>query len=270
MRDVVDSYNLAQMDAKQRKLVPFIVLLVKACDSWKEKVGNTNQNNGSLPKNYEEQTTFRNLLQKDAAGLEEPENYPEAFSNAAYAFKPANEIPDNVQILLDMCDEEHCKDSFWVYIKALKAFITTLGRTPVSGLIPDFHSDTESYVKIKNLYNDQAQKDYLELLKIAQEISGTETLDQEELKLFCRNWLFAEAIQMRPIQTSVNTEWLYEEDPAGFGWYFVFRAADKFFESKGRHAAPDDQSELSQLVKAQVKEAGLEDYEVDEKFIAEM
>lgn len=175
-----------------------------------------------------------------------------------------------MEILFDLCDEPPTKDHFWVYVRALKRFIAEKSRTPVSGHIPDFHSDTESYVKIKNLYNEQAHKDYLEVLRIAQELAGQEQVDLEEVKMFCRNWYFAEAIRMRPVQVAVNSEWLYEEDPAGFGWYFVFRAADKFYQKLGRHAGPADKDELAELVQEAVKESGLEDYTVEDKFIAEM
>lgn len=203
--------------------------------------------------------------------MEEPENYPEAFSNAAYAFKPPNEIPDNVQALLDICDSPPTKDQLWVYVKALKNFISQKGKTPTSGVIPDFHSDTDSYVKIKNLYNEQASKDYDEMMKLVKELTPEgETIDEEDLKLFCKNWQHAEAIQIRPIQDQINTEWLYEEDPAGFGWYFVFKAADKFFQKHARHPGPEDKEALSQLVYQVVTESGVEDYTVEDKFVSEM
>lgn len=270
MREVIDSYQINKEDQAARKLVPFIAILVKNCDAWKEKVNPSYKNNGNLPKSFEEQQAFRKIIQQEGADLEKPENYPEALSNAAYAFKTPNEIPDNVQALLDMCDDFGTQDSFWLFVKALKQFISEKGSTPVSGVIPDFHSDTDSYVKIKNLYNEQAQKDYQEILRIAEQLAGDGTVDKEELKVFCRNWQFAEAITMRPLQKVVNSEWLYEEDPAGFGWYFVFRAADKFFKAHGKYANPDDKEELKKMVAEEVLEAGVEDYTVEDKFVEEM
>ena len=38
LREVIGGYNIEKTDQKARKLVPFIVILVKAVDAWKEKV----------------------------------------------------------------------------------------------------------------------------------------------------------------------------------------------------------------------------------------
>ena len=51
---------------------------------------------GKLPQGFAEQQEFRKLIEKQMEDLEEPDNYPEALSNAAYAFKPPNQIPDEV------------------------------------------------------------------------------------------------------------------------------------------------------------------------------
>lgn len=204
-------------------------------------------------------------------GLEEPENYPEALSNAAYAFKDANEIPDEVQTVLDLCDNPPSADIFWTYIQALKQFISVKSRTPVSGLIPDFHSDTVSYVKIKQLYNQSAERDFKALLEIASKLTDKK-IDEEDFKNFCRNWQFSECIQMRPIQDEIVTDWQYEEDPEGFGWYFVFKAADTFHLREGRWPRPSDKDALQQIADNEVKIAGMDpaEYKVASKFVEEM
>lgn len=204
-------------------------------------------------------------------GLEEPENYPEALSNASYAFKPPNEIPDDVQQVLEMSENPPTKDQFWVYVAALKQFITEKGRTPVSGVIPDFHSDTKSYVKIKDLYNKSANRDFEDMLTITSKISGSQ-LNEEEVKTFCKNWQFLTAIQMRPIEDQINSDWLYDENPEGVGWYFVFRAADVFFSKEGRYPSPADKEQLLALAEQEVKKSGInhEEYKVASKFVEEM
>lgn len=58
------------------------------------------------------------------------------------------EVPSDISSLFDdykASADSKCPDSFWVLVRALKAFVHTQGRgyLPLSGGIPDMHSDTK-------------------------------------------------------------------------------------------------------------------------------
>ena len=65
---------------------------------------------------------------------------------------------------------------------------------------------------------------------------------------------------------------LYDENPEGFGWYFVFRAADAFFKKEGRHPSPTDKEQLLALAGEEVKKSGInpEEFQVASRFAEEM
>ena len=226
---------------------------------------------GKLPQGFAEQQEFRKLIEKQMEDLEEPDNYPEALSNAAYAFKPPNQISDEVQKVLDICDKPPSNDIFWTYIQALKMFISEKGRTAVSGLIPDFHSDTKSYVKIKQLYNQSAENDFKSIYSIASKFTDTK-LNEDEVRSFSRNWQFSECIEIRAIEDSVLCDWMYDEHAKGFGWYFVFRAADSFLAREGRHPTPADKDVLMCMAVNEVKKSGVsvDEFKVADMFVEEM
>jgi amyloid beta precursor protein binding protein 1 len=53
--------------------------------------------------------------------------------------------------------ESKCTDTFWVLVQALRLFVEGEGRgsLPLSGSIPDMHSDTKSYVELQTIYKTQ-------------------------------------------------------------------------------------------------------------------
>lgn len=141
-----------------------------------------------------------------------------------------------------------------VYGSFTKRPADTLFRSPLitdRGSIPDFHSDTESYVRIKNLYNKQSYDDYKEMLELLKtNLPSLSSSDEEEFKIFCKNWFTLEAIKFRSLFEefeTLNTEFIYEGEALN-GWYFVIRALDKFVEENKRVQTPADTATIRKMV----------------------
>ena len=103
---------------------------------------------------------FRQSIIDAVKKLDQEENYTEAVNYVSNVFRPACFVPEEVQVIIDASYSNPNKDSFELFASAIGDFIREHKRTPVSyvkvynrGNIPDFHSDTKSYVKIKNVYN---------------------------------------------------------------------------------------------------------------------
>lgn len=196
----------------------------------------------------------------------------------ASVFSKPNSLPDNLPPLLLKAANPPNHDVFWLYLQALKKFIDTHHRTPVSGNIPDFHADTKSYLGLKNAYNDMAAEDH-KLLKtyLKSIVPKGFVMDEEDFHTFCKNWFTLEAYHYRSLADeykSPSTDWVDECEP-GFGWYFIIRAQDVFCEEHNRPPGPNDASEVlsraRQMAALALGDLAQENgFVVEEKFADEM
>lgn len=132
-------------------------------------------------------------------------------------------------------------------------------------------------MKIKNSYNAQAAKDFEILLKLIKEehqALDLKEVDEDEAKLFLKNWFTLEAISYRTLKQEheqLNTEFVYEGESA-FGWYFAIRAADEFIHKHQRHPAPADKNELSGLAENLLNKYFIdqESFSIEDRFFEEM
>jgi len=258
LKKIIESYDVEKLSDKERKLVPFIVILSKELDKWKAEVDLVfTKNNGSHPKNFQEQQAFRKRIQDLGNKLPDQENYTEAFNNVGSVFNPPNYLPDPVPELLQEAETTQSTEIFWSYLKSLSRFIKEKGRSPCSGNIPDFHSDTKSYVAIKNAYNAMAAEDAQIMLQYLKETVGKDVqIDEHDFFTFCKNWHTLACHHYRTLEeefASVSTDWINEGE-SGFGWYFVIRAADTFQQTHGKPPGPADVQELTALVTALTKD----------------
>lgn len=107
------------------------------------------------------------------------------------------------------------------------------------GLIPDFHADTKSFLKIKSSFKQQADLDrevfvrefaekIIAELEAESESPFEKKPSEEQTEIFLKNWMSLTAIQYRTLEeefAAPKTEWVYEGEDAN-KWYPCIRAAD--------------------------------------------
>jgi hypothetical protein len=75
-----------------------------------------------------------------------------SFDTCMYAPK---QVPSEIHALFKdekASADSTCDEVFWILVRALKAFVDKYGFLPLSGSLPDMHSDTKSYVELQTLY----------------------------------------------------------------------------------------------------------------------
>ncbi|KAI8115121.1 Nedd8-activating enzyme E1 regulatory subunit [Lucilia cuprina] len=167
--------------------VPWLLVLNKYYKQWQL------ENNGKNPSNYKEKSQIREMIRKDMSNDEE--NYEEAIKAVNTAFTGGS-IPSNLKSIFE---DEACRNlnkqskPFWIMAKALKEFIEkdNNGILPLSGVLPDMTSDTESYINLQNIYRQQAMQDadnvYRKCQAILKELGlPLDCITEKTVRLFCK------------------------------------------------------------------------------------
>ncbi|KAI0368507.1 hypothetical protein BV20DRAFT_969136 [Pilatotrama ljubarskyi] len=181
------SLDLQNMDPTTHGHIPFVVILVRLVDEWRKS------HDGNLPKTAAEKKEFKsNILALKIKPDEE--NFDEAEAQAWRVWsEPA--IPGDVQALFSLPplpSTPHRHATFHALLDTLAEFTkdpSGPGTLPLSSTLPDMKSDTESYVRLQNLYRQWAEveknkfkelfaKKYPELAK---------TANPEEVDTFVKN-----------------------------------------------------------------------------------
>jgi len=114
-----------------------------------------------------------------------------------------------------------------------------------SGIIPDIHCDTNSFIKLKNIFEKKAEEDRSRLSEFL-EIE----VDSSTLKSFTQNWFNVTFIDYRTLTeefSQIDSSFVWEEEDA-HKWYFCIRAADLFISRNKRSPSPADYEEMSLIV----------------------
>ncbi|XP_071547570.1 NEDD8-activating enzyme E1 regulatory subunit [Panulirus ornatus] len=241
LQKYMDSLDFDAMDYKEHSHVPYVVILYKYLQQW-------NQQHGRPPKNYKERKEFIELVR---AGMrvknngEAEENYEEAVKAVNTCLLPTT-IPSLVQSILNQAASitpSPTTKPFWIMARALHEFVTSEGRgvLPVRGTIPDMTADSEKYIKIQNLYREQAAQDADWVLRRVQELGqqlGVKkilTSLENDVKTFCKNAHALRVIKSKSIaeeyQGSINLGEIgahLENPESELVWYVMLRAVDQF------------------------------------------
>jgi len=282
-------------DAEDKDDIPAPALAVKAALDWMDS------HDGNLPSTFAEKKEFKAPFQEEIT-----ENYKECYDCCFQAYSGPRSIPE-INTILDSCEYQYGQDCdlFWVMVRGLKDFMTTdnNGYLPVNTTIPDFHTDSNSYVTLKNLYKEKAlqhQALVLQYIKARmQELGRNEDeVDDSFLIRFVKNCRNLHVEQYRSINEEYENPIIEEiqeqtdefdmmslqfteeelaarpKQPKLVQWYFAFRGCDDFYTAHGR--LPGDSEDLvgdKNLLTAAVNEyltsKGV-DRDGDEDCIAEM
>jgi hypothetical protein len=117
----VDGFDLASMKHEQHSHVPYVVLLYKALEAWREQIGDPN----ALPQNYQQRKDFTGILMNmqilNEHGIYNEDNFAEAkqqiiksFSGAKVGFIFVIYIPSLVG---RKCSASFCRYAFrWKFV----------------------------------------------------------------------------------------------------------------------------------------------------------
>ena len=177
LRALVDATPLESLHLYTHSHVPFLILLIKAIDKWRLSRGP-----GAIPtKSSEDRKSVKaelNLLRLPAVDEDKVtvlSGFPDVHSDEQNFDEANNElntylgqsVPGSVfSVLEDPKANNLSSESpdFWVVAFALREFVEANGRLPLSGSIPDMHSDTESYTALQNAFYEKSAEDYAMVL----------------------------------------------------------------------------------------------------------
>lgn len=95
--EFVDQYDLETLDEVDLAHVPYVVLLLKYLETWKEL------HNGTVPKTFKEKNEFKTLINSKRLGVDQ-ENYDEAVSSSWRLFQDSSvSIIHNSTITANTC-----------------------------------------------------------------------------------------------------------------------------------------------------------------------
>ncbi|OSD07684.1 hypothetical protein PYCCODRAFT_1380781 [Trametes coccinea BRFM310] len=186
------SLDLQDMDPTNHGHIPFVVILVKLVDEWRQS------HDGNLPKTAAEKKEFKSKILALKIKPDE-ENFDEAEAQAWRVWsEPA--VPSDVQALFALpplpstsnahTPEKHA--TFHALLDTLAEFTkdpSGPGTLPLSATLPDMKSDTESYVRLQNLYRQWAEVEknkFKELFK-AKHPQLADSANPEEVDTFVKN-----------------------------------------------------------------------------------
>ncbi len=136
--------------------IPFIVILYRALQHWKES------HQGNVPSTAADKKEFQEAVKRLSHNLNNEVNFQEALKDYYYAYKrstPSSEL----QALIDKQRQRQLgkdDEAFNFLIRSLQIFLEQNNSiVPLSGLLPDMTSTTDSYVQLQSIFHEKATQD---------------------------------------------------------------------------------------------------------------
>ena len=126
--------------------------------------------------------------------------------------------------------------SFWILAHALREFVGSEGRLPVSGVVPDMFSDSERFIKLQNIYKEKANQDAEIIQRKVQQVleslgKSTDLIPEVDVKRFCREARYLRVQRGCSLDKELSCSSLsrHLEDPeSDVLYYLVLRAVDQY------------------------------------------
>ncbi|KAJ2601815.1 NEDD8-activating enzyme E1 regulatory subunit [Coemansia sp. RSA 1804] len=272
LRDHVDSIDLGALDQTDVAHVPYIVLIIKALQTFAASKDGGNDNADSSSDrwtNYparlalKEKKELRHVIGKLVEVKSDEENFEEAVKNVNPYCVPY-EIPHEIKQILDdpaaatvelrtAATEDgsnltqQANHRFWLLANALRRYMASdyaEEKLPLSGTIPDMKADTRGYIALQTVYKSKAEQDKSEFVKHLAGVLEEAGLpgnhfEQEEIDDFCKN---ASKLRLRRM-SAIHDEYAKgPEAPSSdlemngiLNHYVLFRASSEFFAKHGRY-----------------------------------
>lgn len=234
LRRFADSVDIDAADAADHAHVPFVVILIRALDKFREKHGEK-----TIPKSKDQKDEFKQIITGMQRNQQEL-NYAEALDNAYKAWIPYS-VPDAMEQVLSL-QTENKKSDFWVVSRAVSQFVRDCGKLPLAGTVPDMTASTESYVRLQEIYGNRAEGDCAaitaHIATIQKELGLTSPIQPEFVKRFCQNAMHTEVFALRTLEQEhrpcsledggIDLACECTDEDSQIQWYLALRAADAF------------------------------------------
>lgn len=193
-----------------------------------------NENNGQRPKPAD--------IRKMISPLDE-----EIYKRASVVLKDSSRIPYNLTKIFEMVvnDTLSDKDLIWSAAKALHDFYTQFGVLPLSGVIPDMESQTDEYIRVKELFNEKFERDKQLLTDLMKKY--TDDYDASFISIFAKNCKFMICIKGTNMKTNKITKQLLLSKPDGLPIYLSFQLVEEFFKQNLRFPSSSDKDKIQIL-----------------------
>ncbi|KAL1745904.1 hypothetical protein HDZ31DRAFT_81592 [Schizophyllum fasciatum] len=150
-----ESLDFDKMDSTDHAHVPFVIILVRALEDWK------NLHDGKPPQSYAEKKEFKQTVQAMKKKFDE-ENFDEAEAQAYRCWSETG-IPSEVAALFQAPELSNITASsppFFILLDALKKFVAEPPHAlPLSAALPDMKASTGSYIELQKLYKARAEEE---------------------------------------------------------------------------------------------------------------
>jgi len=147
----VQALDFDSMDTTDHGHVPYVYILVRALEDWKAA------HEGLPPQTHAEKQEFKSILNAQRRTPDE-ENFEEAVAQAYRAWTPTTVPPHLIELFSDTTFVS--STPFGHLLAALRSFSERPPHVlPLTAALPDMKSDTESYVRLQNLYRTQAAEE---------------------------------------------------------------------------------------------------------------
>ncbi|CAO1636143.1 unnamed protein product [Sympodiomycopsis kandeliae] len=258
LQSYAQAYDVENQDAMAHSHIPFIVILLRALDSWKSQHG------GSLPTPSSDRKPFADHINamRDPKNLD-TENFDEAISSLGQnIWRPISsnrKIPAELQ---DIFKDSACENitskstNFWLLIRALRDFVQTPsqhspsggeGHLPLPGSLPDFKASSSTYVEVQKLFRQKAQRD-LEglkghLVKVLESVGlPPVAIADSEVESFAKHAGYVKLIRGRslrerhadPAKGVAALAFMDPINPSTLQNHLAFIACDRFYERHRR------------------------------------
>ena len=216
--DHCNSIDFNNLTREEHLHLPSLIILYKTLQQWQKQTNRTD-----LPRTRLEKDEFKRILERlshySAYDINDSKEHLENFEEAKRTI-PSRLVNTNIsstinnlfqdRSCLELTDDSHM---FWFIINAIKLFTQNEGQglLPVRGEVPDMITNTSSYVKIVEIYQDQAKKDseiiynyLIDLLKKYNRFSTMTPSEQANLHelvyIHCKNASFLNVMRTTPIK----------------------------------------------------------------------
>ena len=180
LQELADSIDLNATEGDAFQGIPYSLLLTKLIREPDLNLKSTSE--------------LRNHI-KSLYKTGDEENLNEAYAKAYMIMKDSSTLSEHVKhILNDKRTDNITPESspFWILCNALKQFYEMHGVPPLSGVLPDMHSDTAEYIKLKQLYTDKYNADKEKIKQYADHIRND--IPDNLLTQFVKNCRFLKVI----------------------------------------------------------------------------
>ncbi|KAJ5295788.1 hypothetical protein PENANT_c001G05153 [Penicillium antarcticum] len=203
--------DLNTLDDHQHGHVPYILLLLRFLEQWKQS------HDGNAPGNYKEKTEFREFVRSQAR-TSNPEGGEENFDEAAAAVLKTISPFSLRSSIREIFDMDECKQlsptsqDFWIIASAIKTFYESHSVLPLPGSLPDMKAQSADYVSLQNIYKAKARQDVEEVTKTVRQLESqlgrqTPAILDREIEVFCKNAAHIKVVRGRSIpQVSIDSD----------------------------------------------------------------